>query len=309
MAALIALLIFVAVTLIVLSLMGEWRNPVQDRLQGLRQRLTITEGGQEGPDFTIPFTDRVVFPLLDGLSRRIMAVMPPGLLAQLRQMLIVAGNPMSMTGFLTLWLVMVTVFPGMLLLASAAGGISASKVLFLVLLILVGGVMPILWLRSSVQRRQSRILRALPDAIDLVTTCVEAGLGLDAALGRVAQRTKGPLAEELSQALREMAMGRMRRDALRDLGQRTGVADLISFVHALIQAEQLGVSIGQTLRVQADQMRMRRRQRAEQQAYQAPVKMVFPLVLLIFPALIVVILGPAILTIVESLGPALSGGG
>src|SRR3972149_3323015 len=173
MAALIALLIFVTVTLVVLSLLGEWRNPVQERLQGLRQRLPIEEG--QGPDFTIPFTDRVVFPLLDGLSHRIMAVMPPGLLAQLRQMLIVAGNPMSMTGFLTLWLVMVTVFPGMLLLASAAGGISASKVLFLFLLTLVGGVMPIMWRRSSVQQRQSRILRALPDAIDLVTTCVEAG--------------------------------------------------------------------------------------------------------------------------------------
>jgi tight adherence protein C len=156
-------------------------------------------------------------------------------------------------------------------------------------------------LKSAVRSRQRLVVKALPDALDMVTTCVEAGLGLDAALGRVADQMKGPLAAELSQTLREIAMGRLRREALSELGERTGVQELISFVNAVIQAEQLGVSVAQVLKVQSDQMRMRRRQRAEQLAHEAPVKMVFPLVLCIFPAFMLVILGPAVISISQQI--------
>ncbi len=145
------------------------------------------------------------------------------------------------------------------------------------------------------------MVRSLPDALDLITTCVEAGLGLDAALAKVGEQMKGPLSEELSQMLREVSMGRLRREALTDLGERTGVPELISFVNAVIQAEQLGVSIGQVLKVQSDQMRTHRRQRAEQLAHEAPIKMMFPLVMCIFPAFMLVILGPAVIRIGEQL--------
>jgi tight adherence protein C len=154
--------------------------------------------------------------------------------------------------------------------------------------------------RSRANGRQHAIIRSLPDAFDLITTCVEAGLGLDAALARVAEKVQGPFSEELSRALRDVALGKTRRDALRELGERTGVPDLIQFTNAVIQAEAMGSSIGTVLRVQSDQLRVRRRQRAEEAAYKAPVKMLFPLVLCIFPTLFVVILGPAAITISQS---------
>src|SRR5438093_1443418 len=146
----------------------------------------------------------------------------------------------------------------------------------------VGFAMPFYLIRSRAQQRQHAIIKSLADAFDLITTCVEAGLGLDAALARVAEKVEGPFAEDLSMALREVSLGKLRRDALKELATRSGVPDLVIFINAVIQAETMGTSIATVLRVQADQMRVRRRQRAEQQAYQAPVKMIFPLVLCIF---------------------------
>jgi tight adherence protein C len=162
-------------------------------------------------------------------------------------------------------------------------------------------MLPKVWLDNRVRHRQKEILKSLPDAFDLITTCVEAGLGLEAALAKVAEKTPGPFGEELTVSLREVSLGKLRRDALRELGQRTGVADLNAFINAVVQAESMGTSIAQVLRVQAEQMRTRRRQRAEQQAQAAPIKMMFPLVLCIFPTLFIVILGPAGIQIYEQL--------
>jgi tight adherence protein C len=163
----------------------------------------------------------------------------------------------------------------------------------------LGFFLPFYMIRSRAKQRQNAIIKSLADAFDLITTCVEAGLGLDAALARVAEKVQGPFAQELKRALRDVALGKARRDALKELGDRTGVPDLIQFTNAVIQAEAMGSSIGTVLRVQAEQLRVRRRQRAEEQAYKAPVKMLFPLVLCIFPTLFIVILGPAIITIMN----------
>jgi tight adherence protein C len=165
----------------------------------------------------------------------------------------------------------------------------------------MGVFLPRVWLSSRIRNRQKVILKSLPDAFDLITVCVEAGLGLDAALARVAEKVEGPFGEELTISLKEVSLGKLRRDALKELADRTGVPDLISFINAVIQAETMGTSIATVLRVQADQMRVKRRQRAEQQAMAAPIKMMFPLVLCIFPTLFIVILGPAGLTLYDEL--------
>jgi tight adherence protein C len=157
---------------------------------------------------------------------------------------------------------------------------------------ILGFMLPELWLSRQIAARQKAITRALPDALDLLVISVGAGLGFDAALARVVAKSDNPLTRELNRVMQEMRVGRARRDALKDLIARTEVPDLTNFVSALIQAETLGVSVTQVLTVQADQMRVLRRQRAEELAQQAPLKMLFPLMAFIFPTLCLMILGP-----------------
>jgi tight adherence protein C len=154
---------------------------------------------------------------------------------------------------------------------------------------------PRMWLLGRIKRRQKEIWRALPDAFDLITASVEAGLGIDAAFNRVIEKVKGPFAEELTRTMREVTMGRARRDAFVDMAERTGVDELRSLVNSIVQAESMGISIGSVIRVQTGVIRTKRRQRAEEQAFKAPIKMVFPLVFFIFPCIMTVIGGPAII--------------
>jgi tight adherence protein C len=168
---------------------------------------------------------------------------------------------------------------------------------------------PVGRLNGRISDRRNAMERQLPDVIDLLVISVEAGLGFDAALGRVVQNVPGELSKEFSRTLQETRVGVSRVDALRGLAERTDVEDLNSFVLALIQADQFGVSIARVLRVQAEEMRIRRRQRAQEKAMKAPVKLVFPLVFFIFPSLLVVLLGPAILTIYEQVTTGLLSSG
>jgi tight adherence protein C len=164
-------------------------------------------------------------------------------------------------------------------------------------LCLAGHQLPNVALGNLVERRQARIRRALPDSIDLLTICVEAGLGFDAALAQVSRSTSGPLADELSRTLKEVQLGRSRNEAMRDLAARSNVAELSAFVLAVVQADVFGVSVANVLRVQAGEMRVKRRQLAEERAMKVPIKVLFPVLFCIFPALFVVILGPAIMRI------------
>ena len=166
---------------------------------------------------------------------------------------------------------------------------------------LFGYTVPEFWLGRKVKARQKGILLMIPDALDLLTISVRAGLGFDAALGKVVEKLQGPLSDEFRRALAEVRVGKARRDALRDIVPRTEVVPLTNFIGAIIQAEQLGVSISKVLQVQSEQLRIERRQRAEEQAAKAPIKMLFPLVGCIFPSLFIVILGPAIILIVLNL--------
>jgi tight adherence protein C len=173
-----------------------------------------------------------------------------------------------------------------------------------VIVAIVGYLLPDYWLNSSARRRQREIVRHLPDALDLMVVLVEAGLGLDAALARVASEmhvNSRALSSEFLLVTQETKAGKPRSDALRDLTTRTGVEDLSSLVAMLVQTDKLGTSVAQTLRVHADSLRTRRRQRAEEAAAKTAVKLVFPLVLCVFPALLVVVLGPALVTIVRAI--------
>ena len=173
----------------------------------------------------------------------------------------------------------------------------------------IGYLVPEFWLGNKIKGRQKLILKSIPDTLDLLTISVRAGLGFDAALAKVVEKLPGPLTDEFRRALAEVRVGKTRRDALRDIVPRTNVQPLSNFIGAIIQAETLGVSISKVLQVQSDQLRIERRQRAEEQAARAPIKMLFPLVGCIFPSLFLVILGPAIISIVKTMSTgALSGG-
>jgi len=160
--------------------------------------------------------------------------------------------------------------------------------------------LPNLLLESRIKRRQRVVLHAMPDALDLLTICVEAGLGFDAAMKKVIEKWDNELSLAFARVLQEIQLGKLRREALRDMADRLGVSEMDSFVAAVIQSEQLGVSMSRVLRVQADSMRVKRRQRAEESAQKAPVKMVVPMVFLIFPTIVIILLGPALLQILRS---------
>ena len=175
------------------------------------------------------------------------------------------------------------------------------RILMIGIGLLFGYTIPEFWLGGRVKKRQHLILLQIPDALDLLTISVRAGLGFDAALGKIVEKMEGPLVDEFRRALAEVRVGKARREALRDIVPRTEVPPLTNFLGAIIQAEQLGVSISKVLQVQSEQLRIERRQRAEEQAAKAPIKMLFPLVGCIFPSLFIVILGPAIILIMQNL--------
>lgn len=294
----IAFVVFATVALLVVGLVRPRASLTEIRIETLRQQVATGDASE----LVLPFSDRILLPTVQGFGRSLAKMLPANFMASLQRTLIMGGSSMTASTFVTFWAVSTGLFVGLAIVALAAlGGVSAQGFLGLLVMGIIGFMLPRFWLRSAVGSRQKKIVKNLPDAMDLITTCVEAGLGLDAALAKVSGQMKGPLAKEISQMLLEVGMGRLRRDALSDLGQRTGVQELISFVNAVIQAEQLGVSIGHVLKVQSDQMRTHRRQRAEKLAHEAPIKMMFPLVLCIFPAFMLVILGPAVIRIGETM--------
>ena len=163
--------------------------------------------------------------------------------------------------------------------------------------LVLGFQMPIILLYNTATKRNTEMQNALADAIDLLTISVEAGLGFDAALQQVAQNTEGPLAGEFQRVLQEMQIGRSRSESMRALGDRTKLPDIRSFVSAMVQADAFGIPIGQVLRVQSSEIRVKRRQRAEEKAAQVPVKIMIPVVLFILPCLLLVVMGPAIISV------------
>lgn len=283
---------------------GRRRDPLESRLQQFAQRpRTLAE-----IEMQAPFSERFLRPFITGLARTIARVTPSGALEDTQKRLLHGGfagrlqasDFMGMKGLAGI--VGLAMGVGVALRLVPGWGIFGI-VLWMVGFGIVGYYLPDLWLRGQVNQRRDQIQRSLPDAIDLLTISVEAGLGFDAALSRVVEKSDNTLTREFGRVISEMRVGVARRDALRALVERTGVDDLATFVTAIIQAEQLGASIASVLRIQAGEMRIRRRQRAEVLAHQAPIKMLFPMAFLILPSIFVVVLGPAVPRIVHAFAP------
>jgi tight adherence protein C len=277
-------------------------DPVQARLTQLG---TMQAKNLEELELQQPFFERTVRPFarrMSGIGQRLTSSTQAG---RTEKRLAMAGHPGNMrtSDFLGLKAVVAL---GMAAVAFLVFALIEGNILMGVLLGIagagVGYLAPEFWLGRRIRSRQHAILLAIPDALDLLTISVRAGLGFDAALAKVTEKLPGPLSDEFRRALAEIRVGKQRRDALRDIVGRTEVAPLTNFIGAIIQAEQLGVSISKVLQVQSEQLRIERRQRAEEQAAQAPIKMLFPLVGCIFPSLFIVILGPAIILIAVNLG-------
>jgi tight adherence protein C len=279
-------------------------DPVQARLTQLG---SMQAKNLEELELQAPFVERTLRPLAKRLSGSVSRITSSSFTERTEKRLALAGNPGDLR--VADWLgikAIGTIVGGILcFFLFAVVGVLGFPFLIGVLLALVGALfgytIPEFWLGGRVRKRQHAILLLIPDALDLLTISVRAGLGFDAALGKVVEKLPGPLSDEFRRALAEVRVGKQRREALRDIVARTEVVPLTNFIGAIIQAEQLGVSISKVLQVQSEQLRIERRQRAEEQAAKAPIKMLFPLVGCIFPSLFIVILGPAIILIIINL--------
>jgi tight adherence protein C len=290
-------LVFGAIFLLVMGLAQPQANPMDARVAAIRGENYASDFGRS--EQAESAKTRLFGPMAVQMGASLQRLLPVNWVKGIERRLVMAGEPTTLSGFLTGSAMAEGVLALFALTILSTGNLGSLTPVILGGIVLVGAVGPKVWLDNRVRHRQKSILKSLPDAFDLVTTCVEAGLGLEAALARVAEKVEGPFGEELTIMLHEVSLGRMRREAMKDLGERVGLSDLTTFINAVIQAESMGTSIAAVLRVQADQMRTKRRQRAEQQAQAAPIKMMFPLVLFIFPCMFLVILGPAGIQIYE----------
>ncbi|HEU4812495.1 MAG TPA: type II secretion system F family protein [Nocardioides sp.] len=298
-------LVFAALTL-VLSLVGV----VTTERQGVARSLAAVRALTGAPDalkaeLERPFSERVIAPLgtrMVGLGRRLVRADTAELI---RHKLDVAGNPpgWDVNRIIGLKALGLAVFGGFSLLYCASQETSLPRlVLFTAMAGILGFMLPNILLNNAGQKRETLMQNALPDALDLLTISVEAGLGFDAAIGRVAKNTTGPLAMEFARQLQEMQLGIGRVEAMRAMAERTTMKDLKSFCLAMVQADSLGIPIARVLRVQSKEMRTKRRQRAEEKAQQVPVKILFPLIFFILPCMFIVILGPVILQVMAFFG-------
>ena len=264
------------------------------------------EGKKTGRDKLreIPFIERVVKPAGQRLSVSVSRLTPKQLQALLEKRLLMAGKNTECTapqfmlicllGALSMWFLMY-------FLVGDSRFMLIQKIVFMLLGGVLGGLMPVVCLNVMVQKRQAEIASQLPEVLDLLCVSVQAGLSFDAALGKITARMKGELINECKRLQEDVRMGMVRRTAMRNLANRCEVQDVSLFMTSIIQAERLGTSMGKTLKNQADNIRERRRQYVKAEAMRAPVKIVFPLVFFIFPALFVVTLVPTLLFLMRNM--------
>ena len=302
----VGVVIIVAVVLIVVGM----QNPEDIRERAIIDRLE--EFSQEGVEIDLekielsqPFTERVFYPLARSFGEFAIRFTPQNALQSISRKLELAGTSTNLDPalFLVMQFVAGILFGGLIFLVLSFGPThwpTGRVLIFSVGFLLLGFYFPNLWLGSQISKRQKDIRKAMPDALDLLTICVEAGLGFDAAMAKVSEKWETELSFAFKRVIQEIQLGKVRREALRDMADRIGISELSSFVAAVIQSEQLGVSLAKVLHIQADQMRTKRRQLAEEEAHKAPLKMLIPMALLIFPSLIIVLMTPAAIQLFHS---------
>jgi tight adherence protein C len=301
----IFLLIIVGAVLLVIVGLRSPRgdDPLQDRLAEYAARGE--KASLEEIELSQPFYQRVVVPIAKRLGDLVMRFTPQNSITSMAKKLELAGNPGNLDPAIVFALRFLGLPLGALFLyldsIAIEGSIMDGKgLVFGIPASILGFYLPDLILKGRIDKRQSEIRKAMPDALDLLTICVEAGLGFDAAMSKLYEKWDNELGRSFGRVVREISLGKLRREALRDMADRLGVSEMTSFVAAVIQSEQLGVSLAQVLRIQADQMRIRRRQYAEEEAHKAPIKMLLPMAFFIFPALCIVLMTPAFLILLET---------
>ncbi len=275
-------------------------DDIQVRLEEYATRdipLTLEE-----LELSQPFSERIITPVLQAIAQSVTRFTPKKAVEKARLDIEMAGRPvkspevfMGIKGAIAIVMAVLA-----FLILSVNGQPMVNRLAGTGVGTMLGFILPGVWLGSKMKQRQTEILKSLPDALDLLVICVEAGLGFEGAMAKVAEKWDNELSKAFARVLQEIRLGKLRTDALREMEKNMGVADVTSFVAAIIQATQFGVSIAKVLRIQSEQMRIKRRQSAEKKANEAPIKMLFPLVFLVFPSIFLVLLGPAALQVMES---------
>jgi tight adherence protein C len=267
-----------------------------EEMAALGQPITLEE-----LELSQPLSERILKPMFQKLTEMAQKMTPQHTMKAMEQKLRVAGllYKISPAQFFTIRIISLVIGGalGIVFAATSATSTGQTRLMMMGGGLLLGYLLPDLYVSNRTKKRQAEVLKALPDALDLLTICVEAGLGFDAAMSKVADKWDNELSLAFRRAVQEMQLGKLRREALRDMAESLDVADVTSFVAAIVQADQLGVSMAKVMRIQSEQMRMKRRQRAEEKARQAPVKIMIPLVFFIFPTIFIILLGPAVLQV------------
>ncbi len=309
MTALLVFILIVVVIAAVLVVIG-LRNPKAQNDQLLLERLDeFSQSGEqvdlEKLEMSQPFMERVIYPLARKLGEFTVKFTPQNWLNSISKKLELGGNPgkLDPSVFLVLQFISAIGIGALALVAMTvmSKGTPPSQIFLLTVGgTLTGFFLPQFYLSRNVTKRQKNVRHAMPDALDLLTICVEAGLGFDAAMAKVVEKWNNQLSMAFNRVLQEIQLGKLRREALRSMSENIGISEMTSFVAAVIQSEQLGVSMAKVLRIQADQMRVRRRQLAEEEAHKAPIKMLIPMAFIIFPSLLIILLAPAAFQIMKS---------
>ena len=281
----------------------EEQDPLLARLAEASSRGEVVS--LEDVELEQPFAERVLIPLMKNIGEVSARFTPQKLIEDTARKIELAGNPgrIDAATLLASRFVVAGLFAGVIILVQFIAPTPwplGRTILVVTIVSIVGFFFPQLWLTSRINRRQNEIRKAMPDALDLLTICVEAGLGFDAAMSKVAEKWDNELSLAFARTIREIQLGKPNRDALRDMADRLGIPEVTSFIAAVLQSQTLGVSMAKVLRIQSDQMRVRRRQRAEELAHQAPVKMIIPMAFLTFPSIFIILLTPALIQIVNT---------
>lgn len=307
MLVIVAVVAVILIGAIVLAIIGmresTGEDPLQARLADYAARGETAT--LEEIELSQPLSERVIMPIARKAGEIALRFTPQNALQSTQRKLELAGNPRGLEPSL-FWImrlitaIIIGFFMWYLMSVGVKDWTWGTKILIIFGFMVLGFFMPEMFLVSKIQRRQKEIRKAMPDALDLLTICVEAGLGFDGAMQKVYEKWDNELSVGFGRVLKEIQLGKLRRDALRDIADRMGVAEMTSFVAAVIQSEQLGVSMAKVLRIQSDQMRVKRRQLAEEEAHKAPIKMLVPMAILIFPSICIVLMTPAVLMLLRS---------